>query len=142
MAATEPPPIIAVIGGGPAGLMAAEVLSVAGLQVNVFDAMPSVARKFLLAGRGGLNLTHAEAPDIFVTRYGKRRAEVGRWLDEFGPQQLRDWAHALGIETFVGSSGRVFPQRDEGRAAAARLASPPARRRRDIPCAPSLAGLG
>ena len=90
--------------------MAAEVLSSAGLRVEIFDAMPSVARKFLLAGRGGLNLTHAEAPDIFVSRYGTRRAEVGRWLEEFGPQQLRDWAHALGIATFIGSSGRVFPQ--------------------------------
>lgn len=90
--------------------MAAEVLSKAGMRVEVFDAMPSVARKFLLAGRGGLNLTHAEAPRKFVARYGKRREEVGRWLAELGPQQLRDWAHALGIETFVGSSGRVFPQ--------------------------------
>jgi len=109
--AAEPQPrTIAVIGGGPAGLMAAEVLSKAGMRVEVFDAMPSVARKFLLAGRGGLNLTHAEAPEQFVARYGTRREEVGRWLAEFGPQQLRDWAHALGIETFVGSSGRVFPQ--------------------------------
>ena len=102
--------LIAVIGGGPAGLMAAEVLSSAGGQVHVFDAMPSVARKFLLAGRGGLNLTHAEAPDIFVSRFGIRRAEVGLWLEEFGPRQLREWAHDLGIDTFVGSSGRVFPQ--------------------------------
>ena len=101
---------IAVIGGGPAGLMAAEVLSSADLHVDVFDALPSVARKFLLAGRGGLNLTHAEALDIFVSRYGTRRAEVGAWLDEFGPQQLRDWTQALGIATFVGSSGRVFPR--------------------------------
>ena len=91
-------------------MMAAEVLSNAGMRVDVFDAMPSVARKFLLAGRGGLNLTHAEAPEPFVARYGARRAEVGRWLAEFGPQQLRDWAHALGIATFVGSSGRIFPQ--------------------------------
>ncbi len=90
--------------------MAAEVLSNAGLRVEVFDAMPSVARKFLLAGRGGLNLTHSEALDIFVSRYGTRSAEVGRWLAGFGPQQLRDWAHDLGIATFVGSSGRVFPQ--------------------------------
>jgi uncharacterized flavoprotein (TIGR03862 family) len=90
--------------------MAAEVLSAAGVQVEVFDAMPSVARKFLRAGRGGLNLTHAEAPDVFVTRYGARRDEVGRWLADFGPRQLRDWAQRLGIETFVGSSGRVFPQ--------------------------------
>ena len=108
--AAGPQRSVTVIGGGPAGLMAAEVLSAAGLQVNVFDAMPSVARKFLLAGRGGLNLTHSEAPDTFVSRYGTRRAEVGAWLDEFGPQQLRDWTHELGITTFVGSSGRVFPQ--------------------------------
>ncbi|MDP2821477.1 MAG: TIGR03862 family flavoprotein [Sulfuritalea sp.] len=101
---------VAVVGGGPAGLMAAEVLSDAGMQVEVFDAMPSVARKFLLAGRGGLNLTHSEAPDRFLARYGKRRDEVGSWLETFGPQQLRDWARELGIETFVGSSGRVFPQ--------------------------------
>jgi len=103
------PQRIAIVGGGPAGLMAAEVLAGAGLGVDVYDAMPSVARKFLLAGRGGLNLTHAEAPDVFVTRYGPRRAEVGAWLVEFGPQQLRDWAQELGIATFVGSSGRVFP---------------------------------
>ncbi len=102
--------MIAVIGGGPAGLMAAEVLSAAGRHVEVFDAMPSVGRKFLLAGRGGLNLTHSEAPEAFLSRYGARRREIGDWLDEFGPQQLRAWARALGVETFVGSSGRVFPQ--------------------------------
>ena len=90
--------------------MAAEVLAGAGLHVEVFDAMPSVARKFLLAGRGGLNLTHSEPADRFLSRYGKRRVEVGRWLGDFGPQQVRDWARELGIETFVGSSGRVFPQ--------------------------------
>ena len=90
--------------------MAAEVLSAAGLRVEVFDVMPSVGRKFLLAGRGGLNLTHSEAPEVFLSRYGPRRAEVCPWLDEFGPQQLRDWAQGLGVETFVGSSGRVFPQ--------------------------------
>jgi uncharacterized flavoprotein (TIGR03862 family) len=101
---------IAVIGGGPAGLMAAEVLSAAGLRVEVFDAMPSVARKFLQAGRGGLNLTHSEAADKFLSRYGSRRVEVGNWLETFGPEQLRNWARALGVETFVGSSGRVFPQ--------------------------------
>ena len=99
-----------MIGGGPAGLMAAEVLSAAGRRVEVFDAMPSVGRKFLLAGRGGLNLTHAEAPHDFLSRYGAQRDEVGRWLAEFGPRQLRDWARGLGVETFVGSSGRVFPQ--------------------------------
>ncbi len=101
--------MIAVIGGGPAGLMAAEVLSAAGKRVEVFDAMPSVARKFLLAGRGGLNLTHSEAPEMFLSRYGARHREIGDWLAEFGPQQLRDWARDLGVETFVGSSGRVFP---------------------------------
>ncbi|MDK9703360.1 MAG: TIGR03862 family flavoprotein [Sulfuritalea sp.] len=101
--------MVAVIGGGPAGLMAAEVLSAAGRRVEVFDAMPSVGRKFLLAGRGGLNLTHSEAPALFLSRYGNRRTEVGAWLDAFGPQQLREWAQGLGVETFVGSSGRVFP---------------------------------
>ncbi|MDP1734299.1 MAG: TIGR03862 family flavoprotein [Sulfuritalea sp.] len=101
---------IAVVGGGPAGLMAAEVLSAAGLRADVFDAMPSVGRKFLLAGRGGLNLTHSEAADLFLSRYGARQREVGGWLEEFGPAQLRAWAQGLGIETFVGSSGRVFPQ--------------------------------
>jgi uncharacterized flavoprotein (TIGR03862 family) len=90
--------------------MAAEVLSAAGLHVDVFDAMPSVGRKFLLAGRGGLNLTHSETPQRFLTRYGERQHMVGPWLAEFGPQQLRDWAMALGVETFVGSSGRVFPR--------------------------------
>jgi uncharacterized flavoprotein (TIGR03862 family) len=100
---------IVVIGGGPAGLMAAEVLSGAGRRVHVFDAMPSVARKFLLAGRGGLNLTHSEAPEKLVSRYGTRSKEVGQWLERFGPQQLRDWARGLGVDTFVGSSGRIFP---------------------------------
>lgn len=100
---------VAVIGGGPAGLMAAEVLAEAGLSVDVFDAMPSVGRKFLLAGVGGMNITHAEAFDAFVGRYVGRDAEVGQWLSSFGPEDLRQWIHGLGIETFVGSSGRVFP---------------------------------
>ena len=90
--------------------MAAEVLSRAGRRVDLYDAMPSVGRKFLLAGRGGLNLTHSEDPASFLSRYGQRRDEVGKWLADFGPQQLRDWAHGLGVETFVGSSGRVFPK--------------------------------
>jgi uncharacterized flavoprotein (TIGR03862 family) len=98
-----------VIGGGPAGLMAAEVLSGGGVQVDLYDAMPSVGRKFLLAGKGGMNITHAEEVDAFLGRYGRRRAEVAQWLDGFTPQQVREWIHGLGIDTFVGSSGRVFP---------------------------------
>ncbi|KQU87609.1 NAD(FAD)-utilizing dehydrogenase [Variovorax sp. Root318D1] len=100
---------VAVIGGGPAGLMAAEVLSASGAQVHVYDAMPSVGRKFLLAGRGGLNLTHSEPFDVFMSRFGERRAELEPLLTQFGPQQIREWAAGLGIETFVGTSGRVFP---------------------------------
>jgi uncharacterized flavoprotein (TIGR03862 family) len=100
---------VAVIGGGPAGLMAAEVLSGAGLRVDVFDAMPSVGRKFLLAGKGGLNLTHAEALPQFVQRYGARTPAVTGWLERLSPLALRDWAAGLGITTFVGSSGKVFP---------------------------------
>lgn len=100
---------MAIVGGGPAGLMAAEVLTDAGIVVDLYDAMPSVGRKFLLAGIGGLNLTHAEHREAFVARYGERAPEVGRWLDAFGPDDLRAWAAGLGIETFVGSSGRVFP---------------------------------
>ena len=101
-----------MIGGGPAGLMAAEVLASAGtaVQVDVYDAMPSVGRKFLLAGKGGLNLTHAEPADIFVTRYGARAAQLQPLLAGFGPAALRAWAEELGIETFVGSSSRVFPK--------------------------------
>ncbi|MDQ0024765.1 putative flavoprotein (TIGR03862 family) [Variovorax paradoxus] len=100
---------VAVIGGGPAGLMAAEVLSASGAQVHVYDAMPSVGRKFLLAGRGGLNLTHSEPFDVFMTRFGERRAQLEPMLAQFAPQQVREWAAGLGIETFVGTSGRVFP---------------------------------
>jgi uncharacterized flavoprotein (TIGR03862 family) len=100
---------VAVIGGGPAGLMAAEVLSASGVQVHVYDAMPSAGRKFLLAGRGGLNLTHSEPFDIFMSRFGDRRAHLEPMLSQFGPQQVREWAAGLGIETFVGTSGRVFP---------------------------------
>ncbi|MBR0566753.1 TIGR03862 family flavoprotein [Azoarcus sp. L1K30] len=100
---------VAVIGGGPAGLMAAERVSAQGIDVTVFDAMPSVGRKFLLAGRGGLNLTHSEPLDAFLTRYGTRAAELAPMIEAFGPAALRDWAASLGIDTFVGSSGRVFP---------------------------------
>lgn len=105
----HPPQRVAVIGGGPAGLMAAEILAAGGVQVDVYDAMPSVGRKFLLAGKGGMNITHAEALPAFRARYRSREAEVGRWLDGFGPQDVRDWMEGLGIGSFVGSSGRVFP---------------------------------
>ncbi|MBB3176596.1 TIGR03862 family flavoprotein [Variovorax sp. Sphag1AA] len=101
---------VAIVGGGPAGLMTAEVLSRQGAQVHLYDAMPSVGRKFLLAGRGGLNLTHSEPFDRFVERFGERRAEIEPLLRRFGPEALREWAHGLGIETFVGTSGRVFPK--------------------------------
>jgi uncharacterized flavoprotein (TIGR03862 family) len=100
----------AIIGAGPAGLMAAEVLAHAGKRVHVFDAMPSVGRKFLLAGLGGLNLTHSEAQAQFVMRYGAAQSVLEPLLERFGAQQLRDWAHGLGVETFVGSSKRVFPK--------------------------------
>ena len=89
--------------------MAAEVLSRAGVAVDVFDAMPSAGRKFLLAGKGGLNLTHSEALPAFVGRYGPAASTVGGWLRDFGPDQVRAWAAGLGVQTFVGSSGRVFP---------------------------------
>ena len=105
-----PPPLeLAVVGGGPAGLMAAETAAAAGFRVEVFDAMPSVARKFLLAGKGGMNITHAEPYDRFLTRYGDRQSDLQPILDAFGPDALRAWIHELGIDTFVGSSGRVFP---------------------------------
>jgi len=100
---------VAIIGGGPAGLMAAEVLGSAGIAVDLYDAMPSVGRKFLLAGKGGLNLTHSEDFDAFAARFGAARARVEPWLRAFGPNEVRAWAAGLGIETFVGSSGRVFP---------------------------------
>ena len=100
----------AVIGGGPAGLMAAQVLSSLGHSVHLFDAMPSVGRKFLLAGRGGLNLTHSEPFHHFVNRYDAHAPQVEPILSEWGSDQLRAWAQDLGIETFIGSSGRVFPK--------------------------------
>jgi len=101
---------IAVIGAGPAGLMAAETLAQAGLNVQVFDAKPSAGRKFLMAGRGGLNITHSEASDLFISRYRERQAEMALIVKSFDAQALRDWVHGLGVESFVGSSGRVFPQ--------------------------------
>lgn len=102
---------VAVIGGGPAGLMAGEILIQNGVRVDLYDAMPSVGRKFLLAGKGGLNLTHSEASELFLSRYGARRAQIAPWLEAFGPEALRLWVHGLGVDTFVGTSGRVFPTR-------------------------------
>ncbi len=101
---------VAVVGGGPAGLIAAETLAQGGAQVDLYDAMPSVGRKFLLAGIGGMNITHAEPFEIFATRYGVREQALRPLLDSFSPDALRGWIHTLGIETFVGSSGRVFPR--------------------------------
>ena len=100
---------VAIIGGGPAGLMAAEVLVAQGITVDLYDAMPSIGRKFLLAGKGGMNLTHTEASAPFLSRYGARAPQIAPMLDSFGPEALRAWVHALGITTFIGSSGRVFP---------------------------------
>ena len=107
-------PRVAIIGGGPAGLMAAEVLAAADSTVNrkniqIFESMPSVGRKFLMAGKGGMNITHSEPLADFIGRYGERAAEIRPLLGAFGPSQLREWIHGLGIDTFVGTSGRVFP---------------------------------
>ncbi len=102
-------PTVAIIGGGPSGLMAAEVLVQGGARVDLYDAMPSVGRKFLIAGKGGMNITHSESRELFLSRYGTRRAQLEPLLDIFGAEALREWIHGLGIETFVGSSGRVFP---------------------------------
>ena len=101
---------VSVIGAGPAGLMAAETLARAGLRVTVHERMPSPARKLLLAGRGGLNLTHSEDQAPFMARYGAREAAVSPWLDGFSPDALIAWADGLGQATFTGSSGRVFPR--------------------------------
>ena len=98
-----------IIGGGPAGLMAAEMARAQGIEVDLYDAKGSVGRKFLIAGKGGMNLTHSEPKPDFVQRFGKRAKEVGRWLDDFDADALRAWARGLGVETFVGTSGRVFP---------------------------------
>ncbi|WP_109513965.1 TIGR03862 family flavoprotein [Pseudomonas ovata] len=107
---TSPAPAsVAIIGGGPAGLMAAEVLSQAGVRVDLYDAMPSVGRKFLLAGVGGMNITHSEPYPAFVARYAERAQAIEPLLQGFDAPALRQWIHELGIDTFVGSSGRVFP---------------------------------
>ncbi len=100
---------IAIVGAGPAGLMAAEMLSAAGVPVHVYDAMPSVGRKFLLAGLGGLNLTHAEPFDRFITRYAERSNACAAWLAAFDAAAICDWVKGLGLDTFVGSSQRIFP---------------------------------
>src|SRR5229473_2504450 len=107
---SPPSPIqVAIIGAGPAGLMAAEVLAQAGQGVTVHDTMPSAGRKFLMAGRGGLNLTHSEALPEFLTRYGDARPRLATAIEAFPPAALRAWSEALGQPTFIGSSGRVFP---------------------------------
>lgn len=103
------PAHVAIIGGGPAGLMAAEVLSQAGIRVDLYDGMPSVGRKFLLAGVGGMNITHSEAYPAFLSRYAERAPQIAPLLRGFDADALCTWIHDLGIETFVGSSGRVFP---------------------------------
>jgi uncharacterized flavoprotein (TIGR03862 family) len=100
---------VAIIGGGPAGLMVAELISQSGLKVDVYDAMPSVGRKFLIAGKGGLNITHSDPKDLFLTRYGSSSAYIKPMLDCFDAEALKTWVHDLGIQTFIGSSGRVFP---------------------------------
>ncbi len=102
-------PGLAIIGGGPAGLMAAETARAAGHAVDLFEAKGSVGRKFLIAGKGGLNLTHSDPPEVFAGRYGERRDAIAQWLQDFDADALRHWAAGLGVDTFVGSSGRVFP---------------------------------
>ena len=100
---------VAIVGGGPAGLMAAEALCDKGIAVDIYDAMPSLGRKFLMAGKSGLNLTHAEPFGAFMTRFADAEAPMTPILEALSPDSIQAWAHGLGIETFVGSSGRVFP---------------------------------
>jgi uncharacterized flavoprotein (TIGR03862 family) len=107
---SSPSKNVAIIGAGPAGLMAAEVLAQGGAEVTVYDAMPSAGRKFLMAGRGGLNLTHSEPLPQLLARYREAMPRLKAAIEAFPPQALRDWSEALGQETFVGSSGRVFPK--------------------------------
>lgn len=101
---------IAIIGGGPAGLMSAEAAAAYGHKIIVFDSMPSMGRKLLMAGRGGLNITHTEPSDQFCQRFGPSAEQIGQFINVFGPQHIVQWCRDLGIETFVGSSGRVFPK--------------------------------
>src|SRR2546430_11096645 len=107
---SSPPKNVAIVGAGPAGLMAAEVLAQRGAAVTVYDAMPSAGRKFLMAGRGGLNLTHSEPLPQFLVRYREAMPHLKAAIEAFPPSALRDWSEALGQETFVGSSGRAFPK--------------------------------
>ena len=102
--------IVAIVGGGPAGLMAAEALVDSGVQIGVYESMPTLGRKFLRAGLGGLNITHSEDYESFCSRYGDRQDNLQPYLDAFPPEALRQWVHEMGIDTFVGSSGRVFPK--------------------------------
>ncbi|PZP55051.1 MAG: aminoacetone oxidase family FAD-binding enzyme, partial [Micavibrio aeruginosavorus] len=102
---------ITIIGGGPSGLIAAEILAERGFNVSIYDRKPSIGRKFLIAGRGGLNLTHSENKEEFGKRYNKEAQEfISPLLNEFSSDDLRNWCHALGVETFVGTSGRIFPK--------------------------------
>src|SRR4051812_32714446 len=101
---------VAIVGAGPAGLMASEVLARGGARVTVYDAMPSAGRKFLMAGRGGLNLTHSEKLPTFLWRYREAMPRLAAAIEAFTPEALRAWSEALGQPTFVGSSGRVFPE--------------------------------
>jgi uncharacterized flavoprotein (TIGR03862 family) len=107
--AARPARRVAIIGGGPAGLMAAETVRAAGHSVDLYEAKGSPGRKFLIAGKGGLNLTHSDPQEVFVARYRERAAEVGAWLADFDGPALREWARGFGVDTYVGSSGRVFP---------------------------------
>lgn len=108
---TSPPNVdVAIIGGGPAGLMAAEVLSDQGLDVHIYDAMPSLGRKFLMAGKSGLNLTHSEDFQTFMGRFGTAQEHLEPSLTAFGPKDIQGWADDLGVETFVGTTGRIFPK--------------------------------
>lgn len=100
---------VAIIGGGPAGLMAAETLGQSGVHIDLYDAMPSVGRKFLMAGKGGMNITHAAPIEQFLSCYGARSSQIKPLLDIFSPAAVREWVHDLGMKTFVGTSGRVFP---------------------------------
>ncbi len=109
MSADDLPKTIAIIGGGPAGLMAAQWASGHGFNVHVYERKASVGRKFLIAGRGGMNLTHSEEFEAFCARFGNEKNSVSMWLEDFDNDAIRAWANDLGIDTFIGSSGRVFP---------------------------------